>query len=81
MEPLEVSQSFYVKNDGIQLNKYRWMCSAETRPLHKLTIFEKWQLFQLFCDLNLEQHGRVLDAIFWVIIKDFCLFRPIIDKS
>ena len=60
---------------------FGFLCSAKTSPLRKQNIFVKWQLFQLIFDLNLEQHGRVLDAIFWVIIKDFCLFRPIIDKS
>ena len=56
-------------------------CSAETRPLRKQNIFVIWQLFQLICDLNLEQYGRVLEAIFGSFFKDFVIFRPIIDKT
>ena len=56
-------------------------CSAETSPLRKQNIFVKWQLFQLICDLNLEQYGRVLEAIFGSFFKDFVIFRPIIDKT
>ena len=43
-------------------------CSAETSPLRKQIIFMKWQLFQLICDLKLEQYGRVFGSHFWVII-------------
>ena len=56
-------------------------CSAETSPLRKQIIFVKWQLFQLIYDLNLEQYGHVLEAIFGSILKILSFFRPIIDKN
>ena len=56
-------------------NKF-WECSAETSPLRKQNIFVKWQLFQLIFDLNLEQHGRDLDAIFGSLLRIFVFSDP-----
>ena len=51
-------------------------CSAETSPLRKQNIFVKWQLFQLIFDLNVEQHGRDLDAIFGSLLRIFVFSDP-----
>ena len=56
------------------------VCSAETRPLRKQNIFVKWQLFQLIFDLNLEQRGRDLDAIFGSLLRIFVFSDPLLIK-
>ena len=55
-------------------------CSAETSPLRKQIIFVKWQLFQLICDLKLEQYGRVFGSHFGSLLKILSFSDPLLIK-